>query len=219
METWLKKYGPRQLRDVLGLTEWQHYRALSAGIIPQPDLPGGKWSSAVVQGLHWKRTAIRRSAGSVPDVGAERAADYLAERLGIEVSPAALPELARNGLILVVDDHKGHPLYCGRTIETFTDREAIERANVAGELVIADTAAERLGIRPSDLKYLVQLGWLGPSGWARGPFTAKSRRPDVPLYRAGDLTALLADPAIDWEAARAVQRGQRSPLAKLDDRR
>lgn len=219
VEKWLRRYGPQQFRDVLGLTEWQYHRALAAGVISGPDLPGGKWSSAAVQGLHWKRAAIRFSAGSVPDVGAERAAGYLSDRLGIEVAPHALPELARNGLILIVDDYKGHPLYCGRTIETFTDREAIERANVAGELVTADTAADRLGIRPSDLKHLVQLGWLAPVDWARGPFTTKSRRPDVPLYRAGDLTALLGDSAIDWEAARSVNRGQRSPLAKLPDRR
>lgn len=215
---WRKSYGPQQFRDVLGLTNWQHQRVTAAGVVPGPDLAGGKWSGAVVQGLHWRRAAIRASAGSVPDLGAQSAAAELTRRLGVEVFPEALAELARNGRILVVGDYKGHPLYCGRTIETFTDRAAALAANDAGELVLADSVVDRLGIRASDLTHLVRLGWLTPAGWGRGPFTPKSRRPDVPLYRAGDITALLADPAVDWAAARAARPGQRSLLAKLPNR-
>lgn len=103
----------------------------------------------------------------------------------------------------------------GRTLETFDDVEAIARANVAGELLPADRAADRLGIRPTDFKHLVRLGWITPADWTRSMYVPKSRAPDMPLYRAGDITALLGDPAIDWDAAQAVVPGRRSPLSKL----
>lgn len=216
--TWLKRYGPRQLRDVLDLTEWQFHRAREAGNIPDPDLGAGKWSGPLVQKLHRLRSAIRLSAGSVADLGAERAAEHLTERLGVDVAPHAVAELARAGRLLIVGDFKGHPLYCGRGLREFADLDAIARADVDGEMVTTAVAADRLGIRGNDLRHLVNLGWLHPRGWARGPFTAKKYPPNVPLYRFGDLIALLTDPTIDWDAARAVRPGQRSPLATLPDR-
>jgi hypothetical protein len=219
-ETWRTRYGPQQLRDTLGLTEWQHARATAAGTIPRPDAAGGKWTGDVVRKLHADRVAIRRNAGSVPDLGAERASGYLSKKLGIEVNPDALPELARQGRILIVDYYKGWALFCGRTLETL-DQEAIpeiEAAGVSGELLIRDRCADRLGIRASDFGHLVDRGWIKPVGYGRGPHTPKSYTPDVPLYRAGDITALLADEAIDWDAVRSVKRGQRSPLAKLPRR-
>jgi hypothetical protein len=215
---WLATYGPRQLRDVLGLAEWQYARAAAAGTVPPPDVPGGKWSADVVRVLYARRAAIRRNAGGVPDLGAERAAEVLAGRLGIDVEPHAVHELAHQGQILAVDDYKGHPLYCGRTLETWSDREQVELANTAGERLTVDRAVDRLGVRRSDFDQLVALGWIAPAAWGRGPFTAQKRRPDVPLYRAGDVTALLTDPVVDWDAVRAVRKGQRSLLAALPPR-
>lgn len=222
--TWHTRYGPQQLRDLLGLTEWQHQRATAAGIIPGPDAPGGRWLGTTARRLWPLRVAIRRSAGYIPDVGEVRAAEHLATVTGIDVEPHALPELARQGLILVVGYlekyHGTYPLYCGRTLEAWApgDVEAIEAANVAGERLTVDRVTDRLGVRRSDVDALVRRGWLAPVDWARGPHTPKSRRPDVPLYRAGDLTGLLTDPTIDWDAARAVKAGARSPLATLPDR-
>lgn len=219
-EPWRTRYGPQQLRDALGLTEWQHARATAAGTIPRPDAAGGKWSGEVVRKLWARRVAIRRNAGGVPDLGAERAAAYLSKKLGIEVDADALPELARQGRILIVDRYKGWALFCGRTLETL-DAEAvpeIEAANVAGELLTRDRCADRLGIRTSDFGHLVDRGWIAPVGYGRGPYTSKSRAPDVSLYRSGDITALLADESIDWDAVRSVQRGKRSPLATLPQR-
>src|SRR5205814_5835390 len=132
----------------------------------------------------------------------------------------ALPELARQGRILIVARYKGWALFCGRTLETL-DAEAvpeIEAANITGELLTRDRCADRLGIRASDFGHLVDRGWIAPVDYGRGPHTPKSRAPDVPLYRAGDITALLADEAIDWDGARSVQRGPRSPRAQLPPR-
>jgi hypothetical protein len=217
---WRSRYGPQQLRDVLGLTEWQHARATAAGTVPRADAAGGKWAGETVRELYKRRVAILRNAGSVPDLGAERAAEYLTKKLDVEVYSEALPELARQGRIVIVGDYKGWPLFCGRTLETLGADAIpeIEAANVAGELLTADRCADRLGIRASDFRHLVNLGWITPSGHGRGPYTPKSRPPDVPLYRAGDITALLLDESICWEAVRSAQRGQRSPLAALPPR-
>lgn len=221
---WKSRYGPQQLRDLLGLTEWQHERGSMSRVIPPPDAAGGKWSREVARGLWLRRVAIRRHAGGVPDVGSVRAAEYLTARLGIEVFPEALAELARQGLILVVGSlekyHGSYPLYCGRTLETWPvdDRETVERANVAGELLVTDRVVDRLGVRRSDVDHLVRLRWLVPVEWGRGPHTPRSASPDVPLYRAGDVTALLLCEQIDWDAVRAVGKGQRSPLASLPAR-
>lgn len=214
---WRTRYGPQQLRDVLGVTEWQHVRGTTSGVIPPPDAAGGKWSGDVVRELYPNRVAISRSVGLFPDVGEFRAAGYLTERVGFEVEPHAVADLARSGLILIVGSHKDRPLYCGRTLEAWPAerRDEIERANVAGERLIVDRVVDRLGVRRSDVDHLVALGWLAPVDMAHGPFTAKARRPDVPLYRAGDVTALLLSGDIDWDAVRAVSKGKRSPLATL----
>jgi hypothetical protein len=215
---WRTRYGPQQLRNVLGLTEWQHERATAAGVVPRPDAARGKWSGDVVRALHAQRVAIRRHAGAIPDLGASRAAEILSARLGINVEPHAIHDLAHQGRILTVGEVKGYPVYCGRTLETWTSREEIEQANITGERYTADLAAEHLGVRRADFDHLVARGWITPVAWGRGPYTAKKYSPDVPLYRSGDLTALLKDPAIDWDTARAVTKGQRSPLAALADR-
>lgn len=216
---WRTRYGPQQLRDVLGLTEWQHQRATTAGIVPRPDAPGEKWLGTTVRGLYPLRVAIRRSVGAVPDLGEVRAAEYLAGKLGVEAESHALPELARQGQILVVDYYKDRPLYCGRTLETWTAVDEITRANTTGERLTIDRVTDRLGVRRSDADHLVTLGWLVPVDMARGPYTAKKYHPDVPLYRAGDVTALLISAEIDWDTARAVKKGQRSILANLPNRK
>jgi hypothetical protein len=212
---WRTGYGPHQLRDVLGLFEWQYLRARESGTIPVPDSAGGKWSRQLVKELYARRVGIRRSAGTVPDLGARSAAGILADRLGIDVLTHAVHELAWQGLLLVVGEYRDKPLYCGRTLETWTAVGEVETANVVGERLVADDAAGRLGVRRTDFDHLVRLGWIVAVAWGRGPFTANRGTPDVPLYRAGDLTALLSEPGIDWDAVRAVHKGGKSPLAGL----
>ncbi len=225
-QPWRTRYGPLQLCDALGLTPGQRDRARQQGIIPAPDAPNGKWLGTTVRRLAAARVGIVRSVGAVPDVGAAKAAEYLAARLGIEVDPDALPELARRGRILVVDAvdkyHGSFPVYCGRALENWpTGPDAVaevQAANVDGELLTADRVADRLNITRTGLAHLVRLGWLEPVDWARGPHTPRSRPHDVPLYRMGDVTDLLRSDAIDWNAVWATPKGKRSPLAALPDR-
>ncbi|VFA91797.1 Uncharacterised protein [Nocardia farcinica] len=41
------------------------------------------------------------------------------------------------------------------------------------------------------------------------------RTVDVPLYRTGDVEALLERPDVDWEAVRACPKGEKSPLLEI----
>ena len=78
-----RDYGPVQLADHLGLARWQLDRALAAGLIPGPDRPRGRWSAQVADAALAGIEAIRAAAGTVPDLGAVRAAEILSGRLGV----------------------------------------------------------------------------------------------------------------------------------------
>jgi hypothetical protein len=156
----------------------------------------------------------RPAAGTIPDLGAVRAAEVLAGRLGIPVSSDGVAELARRGLIPVTGYYKGFALYDGHTLETFTDADAAAEASRAGQLRTADQAAAYLRIRRADLDHLTRAGLLSLGRWAHGPYDRR-RTFSVPLYRTADLDGLSASPGVDWDAVRATPKGRRSPLARL----
>ncbi|TDD97726.1 hypothetical protein [Actinomadura rubrisoli] len=210
----LTSYGPIQLANRLGLTQWQVARARTDGLIPAPS-GAGRWPAAAVDEVAERADAIRTAVGSVPNVGANRAEDYLAERFCMPVPGGTAAELATMGLLPVVGDYKGHTLYCGRTLEAFADRAALEDAAVRGRLLTRVEAARHLTIRDCDFAHLVRAGLVTPRERRLGPFQSRRARPTVPLYRAGDLDALSALDDIDWAAVRATPAGSHSPLAKL----
>lgn len=205
----LREYGPLQLCQALGIQEWQRERALALNLIG-PRNARGKWPAAVVDDAVARRDDIIAQAGRYPDVGAWRAAEILNERLGADVDASAIAELGRTGHLPIVDDYKGHDLYCGRALETFTDRDALATAAVNGEMVTTHEAVNRLRIRRTDFDHLVRLGWIRHHGHARGQWASW-----IALFRNGDLLDLLANPEVDFEAARAVRRGHRSAFASL----
>jgi hypothetical protein len=211
----LTSYGPVQMGDRLGLARFQVDRALAAGLIPLPDRARWRWSAGVVDGLADRADEIRAAVGAVPDLGASRAAEELSTRLRIAVTTDAVVELAARGCIPVVGEYKDYPLYCGRTIEQFTDTAAAVTATEDGELLTADQATGRLGVRRSDFDHLTRTGLLQPTTYGRSSWQPRRSAPAVPLYRAGDLTALLTRDGIDWDAVRATPKGHPSPLAKL----
>jgi hypothetical protein len=212
----LSAYGPVQLAGLLGLGRWQLDRALAGNLIPGPDAPRGKWSRAVAQDAAARVKDIRAAAGTIPDLGAVRAAEVLTGRLGTPVSSDGVAELGRRGLIPVTGYYNGFALYDGRTLETFTDAGAAAEATRAGQLCTADQAAAYLRIRRTDLGHLTRAGLLVPAGWGHGPFDRRTTC-SVPLYRTADLDGLTAASGIGWDAVRATPKGHRSPLARLPD--
>ena len=77
-----RDYGPVQLAVFLGLGQWQLDRALDAGLIPAPDTPRRRWSAAVAAAALASVDHIRAAVGSIPDLGAVRAAELLTGQLG-----------------------------------------------------------------------------------------------------------------------------------------
>jgi hypothetical protein len=123
-----KDYGPVQLAGFLGLRQWQLSRALADGLIPGPDRPRGRWSAMLAETALARVDAICAAVGSVPDLGAVRAAEVLSARLGTVVTGDGVEELARRGQIPVTRHYKDHPLYDGRALESFTDTAAAAEA-------------------------------------------------------------------------------------------
>jgi hypothetical protein len=207
---WRDHYGPRQLWDLLGLTEWQIERLGKA--IPPPDVPGGQWSQVAAKRLHRRRAALAARAGSVPDVGVHRAAEILSVRLGVPVSTDAVRELCRIDVIPAAGTYKKHRLYDGRAIEAFNDIDVLNQAEVDGYLMPTTEAMTLLGCRERDWRHLLAKGWLRPRLHVDGQFRTR-----VALFRAGDLRDLRGHPDIDWDAVRAVPAGHRSALAALPE--
>ncbi|GLH94920.1 hypothetical protein [Phytohabitans aurantiacus] len=210
-------YGPQQLQDELGLHVFQFDRALAAGLIPPRDAARG-WSAATVAALTARAGEIRAAVGSVPDVGAVRAAELLSERFGVDVHTGAVLELSNMDLLPCVGTYKDHPLYCGRTLETFNDRSALDKAIERGRLHTADRVAAYFRVRRSDVDHLIRAGWLKPTTYVLGPWQRRRDRPEVALYRQADLDVLAEHPAIDWDAVRATPAGRPSQLARLTAR-
>lgn len=209
-----KDFGPVQLATFLGLEPWQFDRARQAGLIPGPDRPRDRWSASAAQAARDRIGEIVAAAGAIPDLGATRAAEALSARLGAVVTPDGVRELARQGLLPQAGWYKDWPMYDGRAIEAFTDREAAVEASRAGQLRTADEAAAYLRIRRSDLNHLTRAGLLAPAGRGRGPWDNR-RTFSVPLYRTGDLDDLAARADLGWAAIRATPAGRPSPLAAL----
>ncbi|MFH8410435.1 hypothetical protein ACH4FX_37515 [Streptomyces sp. NPDC018019] len=208
----LTSYGPRQFGGRIGFPQWQFERALRLELIPAADLDG-RWSAAVVNDVVARLDAVRAAVGTVPDVGAGRAERYLAERFtGLTVHPGTAAELARRGHLPRKGEHKGHPLYCGLTLERFTDRGKVARASAAGRTYTRDEAAAALGLRAADFDHLVRAGLLTHSqttvsAWYKGVV--------VRLYRQADLDRVRRSSRIDLDAVRATPKGCKSPLATL----
>jgi hypothetical protein len=206
-------YGPDQLADYLGLHKYQFERACLRGLVPARDRSRG-WSAAVADELLKRAGEIRAATGSVPDYGAVNMARAMAERLGVAVTRDGVAELARMGLLRVVGDYKGFPVYDGEQAEALTDLAAIATAEWNGHLRTADESAAYLRIRRADFDHLTRAGLLRPADWGHGPYDRRNRW-SVPLYRCGDLDGLAARPDLDWAAARQAGKGQRSPFAAL----
>lgn len=216
---------PKALAERLGIQEWQVVRAHRDGILPQKDRSAG-WSAnlsdRIVAEHAGKTTELVDRIGRVPDMATWDVKRQWAHWFEPdEVTTDGVREVARRGLIEVAYHDREYPVFKGRSIEAFMDlpdaRALLAEAVAFGRSLTADEAAVELGVRRTDFDHCVRAGLIAPMRIGRTGHWSKSRDPGCPLYRWGDVTALLELPGIDWVDVAATPKGHRSPLAKLPD--
>lgn len=206
----LPRFGPVQAGDFLALARFQIDRAETMPGLPRMSRQR-QWGRRDILEIAARIDKVLDYVGTVPDLGAYRAAEYLSDKLGCRISAAGVTELARRGQIRTAGEFKGHIVYDGHSLEAFHDTAAAEQATGAGRELNGDEAADVLRIRRTDFDHLARAGLVKPVRTYRTRFGST-----VALYRAGDLADLEADrPDIDWSAVRATPKGQRSALAAL----
>lgn len=214
-------YNEAQLGRALGWTARQIADARAGRLVPDPDVHrprrlGPRWSPTLVRDLLQRRDALTADL-EMGTLGAIRVAELMSDRLGTNVNPDAVRELALWGYLPRAGTYKGHDLYAAWVAARFTDRAALAEATVTGQLLTADDAAKMLKVRRSDVDNLTRQAWLWPTHMADNPMLSRSRGAGtVPLYRSGHLAALREHPDINWNAVRATPPGRRSPLARLE---
>lgn len=273
-------FGPIQLPEHIGLTRWQFEHGRTRRLIPDPDLPSGRWSAAAATALAARVAEIIAAVGAEHPVGAARCADRLGQRLGRDdVHPADIDALATAGHLAVVDvfEKRGrrYDLYAPAAVDALAAdlvnaviatrvkwmaeslsleeasaqlgwhrnelaqvvrerdleqglferlrREDIDRLAADTELcarieverlVTADGAARRLDVERRHFDIAVEQGWITPKDH-HDKLVGRYKTVSVPLYRTGDVDALLELPGVDWAEVRACAKGERSPLLKL----
>lgn len=216
---------PAALAERLGIAEWQVVRAHRDGILPQKDRSVG-WSAdlsdRIVAEHAGRTTELVDRIGRVPDGGTWDTMHQLAHWFQPDnVTTDGVRELLHRGLIEVAYYDRDYPVFRGRSVEAFMDRadarSLLAEAVTFGRSLTADEAAVELGVRRTDFDHCVRAGLLTPMRIGRTGHWSKSRDPGCPLYRWGDVAALLELPGIDWVDVAATPKGHRSPLAKLPD--
>jgi len=204
-------FGPIQLAGHLGLTTWAFETARERGLIPGPDVDGHRWSAAIARTLAGKVAEIVEEVGTEPPIGANRAAERLAGRTGLEVDRADVETLAGRGALRVVGHYEGWPLYDPRELDA-----------VAAE-VLAGVVAERQAWLAASLDRHAAATVLG---WRVREFDAVvAQRGITPgqlgRYARADIDLLAADAELaeQVEADRLIgpdQATQRLEIRRID---
>lgn len=157
-------FGPVQLPGHLGLALWQFERGRACKLIPDPDLPGGRWSATVAGTLAGKVAEIIAAVGSEHPIGASRCADRLAQRLGLDVWAADIEALAEAGSLDVVDvfrkKGRSYDLFAPAAVDALTVEQVTAVITARREWhavsLSFEEACERLGWRRDELDQVVQ---------------------------------------------------------------
>jgi hypothetical protein len=204
----MKDYGPSQAATRVGLSRGDWARARAVGLVPDPDVAGGRWSAAVVEDLAGRAEALVDELGP-PPLGANRAAGELAARTGLEVVGADVELLAARGLVAERGEYQGWTLYDRRDLDG-VPVEAV--AAVMGERQAwrAGTcnrfeAAEHLGCGPRDVGRLVESGRLVEAAGGR--------------YQRAQVESLRVDGDAAGEIDRERLLGPEQAAARLEVRR
>ncbi|MGY3676434.1 hypothetical protein [Streptomyces sp. TE33382] len=126
-------------------------------------------------------------------------------------------ELEKAGLLFSLSADPEQLLFHPGQIATLAARPDPARLLAGAALLGPDQAAARLGVRRTDWDHLNRLDWITPDQEVRVKFgAAQGGTHRIPLYRTDRIDRVPADhPEADWDALRALRKGQRSPLAKL----
>ncbi|WP_330335755.1 3'-5' exonuclease (plasmid) [Streptomyces sp. NBC_00536] len=89
------------------------------------------------------------------------------------------------------------------------DRLAVEADGE--QYITAQAACDILEIRPADWRYVEAAGWIEPAETYEKE-VGRRRSVTVALFRLGDVRDLRDMPGVDWESARGLGKGVRSPL-------
>ncbi|HKE99408.1 MAG TPA: 3'-5' exonuclease [Actinomycetes bacterium] len=164
--------GPWQLAKRLGLELWQVETARERGLLPEPDVGGRRWSPEAVGALpEGKAAAIVQAVGTEPPIGANRAAERLAARTGLEIDKADVEVLAERGLLVPCGSYREWALYDPRLLD------ALDPGLLAALVAERDTwaevslhrreAAELLGWRVGEFDQVAAARGLVPGPFGR----------------------------------------------------
>ncbi|GAA3982784.1 hypothetical protein GCM10023085_76220 [Actinomadura viridis] len=117
--------GFRELAAMLGLASWQMRLAREHGLIPEPD-GHGRWSAGAAGRCLEGRPTIIERFGEEPPVGARKAAERLALRLGLDVERADIEVLVARGDLTMVGRYQRHPVYLLRDVDDLDPRRVTE---------------------------------------------------------------------------------------------
>lgn len=176
-------YGPIQVLDRTGLAGWQWDAGMAAGLIPGPDVKGGRWSAGVVDDVAARRDQIIAVVGTEPPVGGHKAADRLAERTSLPVEKWDIEALAEAGHLAVAGFYKEWPIYA------CPDLDAVPLDQVAA------VVAERQAWMADSISKWEAAAYLG---WRRDEFDRVAEQRGLQLgrynrYAKADLDALAGD--------------------------
>lgn len=120
-----KGFGPQQLADHVGLQAWQVDRGRARGLVPAPALDSGRWSDEQAEEIAGRRDAIVEALGDHVGYGAKRGGELLKQACGLgdetTLWSCDVEALAERGLLDVVGDFKGWPLYDTRQLTSPAD--------------------------------------------------------------------------------------------------
>jgi hypothetical protein len=215
----LTRYYESQLAQRLKLPITMVRSAIHAGAIPAPEADGC-WPRATVDELKSKRAEIEAAAGG-PMISGQQAGRVFEGLLGLEPDSVKVFQILQ-----LIDRGLLHQLAASAEAGTVVAEQLVEEAAAHPDIrrflaedapLGPDQAATRLGIRRADWDHVVRAGWASPAQWVEVRFgTSKAGAVTVPLYRTGDVDAVVgAHPEVDWDAVRATPRGRRSLLLKL----
>ncbi|MCP2340964.1 hypothetical protein [Actinomadura rupiterrae] len=139
----------RRLATRLGLAQWQLRLAKEHDLLPEPDLPDGRWGAETAARCAERVDAVKSAFGDRPPIGAERAAARLAARVKLDVERADIEVLAAQNALDVVGLYRDHPLYLLRDLDALAS-ETVTQVVRARKGPLVDSVEPRGALRILD---------------------------------------------------------------------